>query len=301
MLGKQNPQSNLFLPENRLRQKIGKESFYVFLSDHRHEIFNDEDFSFLYCPDNGRESVPPSLLASALLLQSYDRVSDQEAADRAKFDQRWQVALGVGDEEQPFAKSTLCLFRNQLIIHNKGKMIFTKALNLLAQKGYTRKNKKTFAIDTTPIFGRGAVEDTFNMLAEGLRQTLKVLAQIAEQPIEDYSQANDFSRYSASSFKGTWTIDWDNDNQRQIVLNCIVADCRRVLAMASETLSSLDKESDEAHDLLRATELLSKLLAQDIREKMPEKAEIIDGVAKDRIISVHDPEMRHGRTGHEQR
>ena len=142
-------------------------------------------------------------MASALLLQSYDRVSDQEAADRAKFDQRWQAALGVGDEEQPFAKSTLCLFRNQLIIHNKGKMIFTKALNLLAQKGYTRKNKKTFAIDTTPIFGRGAVEDTFNMLAEGLRQTLKVLAQIAEQPIEDYSQANDFSRYSASSFKGT--------------------------------------------------------------------------------------------------
>ena len=301
MLGKQNPQSNLFLPENRLRQKIGKESFYVFLSDHRHEIFNDEDFSFLYCPDNGRESVPPSLLASALLLQSYDRVSDQEAADRAKFDQRWQVALGVGDEEQPFAKSTLCLFRNQLIIHNKGKMIFTKALNLLAQKGYTRKNKKTFAIDTTPIFGRGAVEDTFNMLAEGLRQTLKVLAQIAEQPIEDYSQANDFSRYSASSFKGTWTIDWDNDNQRQIVLNCIVADCRRVLSMASETLSSLDKESDEAHDLLRATELLSKLLAQDIREKMPEKAEIIDGVAKDRIISVHDPEMRHGRKSASQR
>ena len=106
MLGKQNPQSNLFLPENRLRQKIGKESFYVFLSDHRHEIFNDEDFSFLYCPDNGRESVPPSILASALLLQSYDRVSDQEAADRAKFDQRWQVALGVGDEEQPFAKRT---------------------------------------------------------------------------------------------------------------------------------------------------------------------------------------------------
>ena len=80
-------------------------------------------------------------------------------------------------------------------------MIFTKALNLFAQKGYTRKNKKTFAIDTTPIFGRGAVEDTFNMLAEELRQTLKVLAQIAEQPIEDYSQANDFSRYSRRALK----------------------------------------------------------------------------------------------------
>ena len=295
MLGKRNLQNDLFLPENRLRERIGKESFYVFLSDHRHEVFTDEDFAFLYCSNNGRESVPPSLIATALLLQSYDRVSDQEATDRAKFDQRWQVALGVGDDEQPFAKSTLCMFRNQLIIHEKAKMIFAQGLNFLAQKGFTKKNKKTFAIDTTPIFGRGAVEDTFNMLAEGLRQTLNVLAEITQQPIEDYSRAHDFSRYSASSFKGTWSIDWDNDEQRQIVLNSLVADCRRILFMASEKLSSLDKESDDAHRLLSATELLSKLLAQDIREISPEKAELIDGVAKDRIISVHDPEMRHGR------
>ena len=302
MLGKQNPQSNFFLPENRLRERIGKESFYVFLSDHRHEIFTDEDFSFLYCSNNGRESVPPSLLATALLLQSHDRVSDQEAVDRAKFDQRWQVALGVGDDEQPFAKSTLCMFRNQLIIHDKAKMIFAKGLNFLAQKGFIKRNKKIFAIDTTPIFGRGAVEDTFNLLAEGLRQTLKVLAEITQQPIEEYSRANDCSRYSASSFKGTWSIDWDDDKQRQIVLNSLVADCRRILFMASEALSSLDEHSSEAHRLLSATELLSKLLVQDIRELSPEKAEIIVGVAKDRIISVHDPELparpaggRHGR------
>ena len=32
MLGKQNPQSNLFLPENRLRQKIGKEGSRCFRS-----------------------------------------------------------------------------------------------------------------------------------------------------------------------------------------------------------------------------------------------------------------------------
>jgi hypothetical protein len=165
-------------------------------------------------------------------------------------------------------------------------------LKYLAHKGFIKKNKKTFAIDTTPIFGRGAVEDTFNLLAEGLRQTLKVLAEIAHQEIEDYSHAHDLSRYSASSFKATWSIDWDSDEQRQIVLNSLVADCRRILFTASETLQLLDKESDEAHRLLSTTDLLSKLLSQDIREVSPEKAEIIDGVAKDRIISVHDPVMR---------
>jgi hypothetical protein len=35
MLGKQNPQSDSFLSENRLREEIGKNSFYVFLSDQK--------------------------------------------------------------------------------------------------------------------------------------------------------------------------------------------------------------------------------------------------------------------------
>ena len=37
-------------------------------------LFRDEDFAELYCPDNGRPSVPPSLLALALLLQTHDPV-----------------------------------------------------------------------------------------------------------------------------------------------------------------------------------------------------------------------------------
>ena len=38
--------------------------------------------------------MPPSLLATALLLQTYDKVSDAEAKARADFDIRWKVALG---------------------------------------------------------------------------------------------------------------------------------------------------------------------------------------------------------------
>lgn len=55
----------------------------------------DEDFAGLYCRDNGRPSVPPSLLATALVLQTYDWVSDEEARRRAAFDLQWKVALGV--------------------------------------------------------------------------------------------------------------------------------------------------------------------------------------------------------------
>ena len=82
----------------------------------RGQLFRDEEFAKLYCLDNGRDSVPPSLLATALLLQAYDKRSDAEAKDRADFDIRWKVALGIEVEDRPFAKSTLPLFRAHLIL-----------------------------------------------------------------------------------------------------------------------------------------------------------------------------------------
>ena len=93
MLGKQ---SGLDGGEHAYLDHVGRDSFYGFLASHRRELFHDEDFADLYCSDNGRPSVPPSLLATALLLQAYEGASDEEAKARADFDLRWKVALGVG-------------------------------------------------------------------------------------------------------------------------------------------------------------------------------------------------------------
>ena len=81
--------------------------FHGLLASLRGRLFRDADFAEMYCPDNGRSSVAPSLLATALLLQAHDKVSDAEAKARADFDIRWKVALGIEIEERPFAKSTL--------------------------------------------------------------------------------------------------------------------------------------------------------------------------------------------------
>ena len=47
-----------------------------------------------YCPDNGRDSVPPARWRRRFLLQCYDKASDAEAKSRADFDIRWKVTLG---------------------------------------------------------------------------------------------------------------------------------------------------------------------------------------------------------------
>src|SRR3990170_909437 len=107
MLGKRSSQLGLFEADQMYLDYVGRESFYGFLAGQRGQLFQDEDFAALYCLDNGRTSVPPSLLATALLLQTYDRVSDEEAKARADFDLRWKVALGVGIEDRPFRQEHL--------------------------------------------------------------------------------------------------------------------------------------------------------------------------------------------------
>src|SRR5437016_1803471 len=119
MLGKRAVQGEPLEADHPYLDYVGRDSFYGFLATQRDQLFRDEDFAALYCLDNGRPSVPPSLLATALLLQAHGGASDDEAKARADFDLRWKVALGIDLDARPFAKSTLQLFRAQLIAHEQ--------------------------------------------------------------------------------------------------------------------------------------------------------------------------------------
>ena len=141
-------------------------------------MFRDTEFAEFYCPDNGRDSVPPSLLANVLLLQIHDKVSDAEAKARADFDIRWKVALGIEVEDRPFAKSTLQVFRAQFILHDNVREVFEGSLRFVRESGYLKRRSMKVALDTTNILGRGAVKDTYNLLAEVIVKLFRVLTQI---------------------------------------------------------------------------------------------------------------------------
>ena len=158
MLGKGSNQRGLFEADTMHLEFVGRDSFYGYLASQRGRLFKDEDFADLYCHTNGRNSVPPSLLATALVLQAHDRVSDAEAKDRADYDLRWKVALGTEVSERPFAKSTLQLFRSQLIIHDRVGQMFGLSLKKAKESGCFRRRKKLHAaVDTMVILGRGAL------------------------------------------------------------------------------------------------------------------------------------------------
>ena len=302
MLGQRSAQWGMFEADALYGDFVGRKNFYGFLASQRNELFRDEDFAALYCRDNGRPSVPPSLLATALVLQTYDRVSDDEATRRAAFDLQWKVALGVELDVRPFAKSTLQEFRAQLIVHEQTGAIFQHSLEVAKRRGVWKKGhpqherqQMKLALDTTHILGRGAVKDSYNLLADGIVQVLRVLAKLGPFELADLAEEVGCARYvHGSSLKGQADVDWTNPQARERFLAEIVADADRLLELVRGARAGLAEDGAADTELVAAAGLLARILAQDI-ERSENGPRLKQGVAPGRLISVHDPEMRHGR------
>ena len=120
MMGTRPPQDKLFAADQIYLDYVGRDSLYGYLAQNRQQLFRDEDFSSLYCLNNGRTSVPPSLAISLLLLRAVEGVSLAEAMERSKYDLRWKVALGGEMEEVPMQKSALQEFEAKLVLLEMG-------------------------------------------------------------------------------------------------------------------------------------------------------------------------------------
>ena len=299
MLGERSDQRGLWEADRLYLDHVGRDTFYGLMASLRGRLFRGADFAAFYCLDNGRDSVPPSLLATALLLQSHDKVSDAEAKARADFDIRWKVALGIEVEDRPFAKSTLQVFRAQLILHDKVREVFESSLRLARESGYLKKRSMKVALDTTNILGRGAVKDTCNLLADGIVQLIRALAQLKGINVGQWAKSQGYHRYLGSSVKGEAAIDWSDKRARTALLAEIVADADRLLELSRQAQGELAEDSAERQQIVAGAELLGQLLLQDIERKSgdgdgDDGVSLKDGVSRDRMMSVHDPEMRHG-------
>ena len=150
------------------------------------------------------------------------------------------------------------------------------------------------ALDTTNILGRGAVKDTYNLLADGIVQVARALARLDGKSVKEWGLAHGLESYFGSSVKGEAGIDWDNKKERQAFLQKIVADADQLLELARQAQGRFPAESSQRQGIVEAMELLGQLLLQDV-ERQEDGPALKKGVSRDRVPSVHDPEMRHGR------
>jgi hypothetical protein len=289
MLGKRSVQGELYDVGNVYPLSMPASSFHAQLAKASSQLFADEDFADCYSEKMGRPSVPPSQLALVTLLQHEANVSDEEAIMRTTYDLRWAAVLRREAGTPLCAKSTLQLFRSHLIIHEKVRTVFIASIREAKRAGLLTGKTFRIAIDTKPIEGRGAVEDTFNLLATGIRQLADALAKSEKQQPKKWMSEHGLSRYTDPSIKGNADIDWSDAAARENLINGIVSDAKKLLDMVS----------GHGGKALKASDLLSKLLLQDIETTTTQTGESIakikEGTARDRIPSATDPEQRHGR------
>jgi transposase len=153
----------------------------VFLREHRHELFSEEfqaELAQAYADKpKGQPPVPPAQLALATILQAYAGVSDDEVIEATVMDRRWQLALDCLDADgPPFSKGTLVGFRKRLIRHNLDRRLVDRTVELATATGGSGARALRAALDSSPLWGAGRVEDTINLMGHALRKALGVIA-----------------------------------------------------------------------------------------------------------------------------
>jgi Transposase DDE domain len=186
------------------------------------------------------------------------------------------------------------LFRARLILHERVRTLFGQSLAFARRTGYFRTRKLKVVLDTSYVLGRGAVKDTYNLLADGITRLARALAAGTHSNPQEWAREHDLGRYFGSSLKGEAGIDWDDPQARQVFLEGVVADADRLLMVVREAMEKLPADESLRQRLHEAASLLARLLMQDI-ERREGGTRLKQGVSSDRIVSVHDPEMRHGR------
>jgi len=286
MMGRRDPQRSLF-DARTLPHRVPQDSLYGQMGAVNDVLFGDDDLEEMYCPDNGRPSLAPPLMSGVTLLQLHDDVSDREAVQRTMFDLRWKVALGLPLDFPGFDPSSLVNFRKRLVQHGKERYAFDRFIAVGRAAGFI-PDKVTLLTDTTWAKGAGAVQNTYTLIRKAIRKLLKDLGYATPPKRRGLSPQIQALVTTYVRRKRKADIDWSDPQQRAAQLKHLVEDAEALLQLAA------DEASDDA-EVLASAWLLTKILGDDIVHDEQGDPQLGEGTAPGRIISVTDPEMRHGR------
>jgi hypothetical protein len=288
------PSVALSAQEEQIVQKIRRAKLFVFLRRHRHELFEEsfqQELADLYQPGKrGHPPIAPAQLALAVILQAYAGVSDDEVIEATLMDRRWQLVLDCLDSDQaPFSKGTFVAFRKRLIDAQMDRRLIERAIELASQTQEFGSRALRAALDSSPLWGAGRVEDTYNLIGHALKKVIRVVAEQQGKELAEVGQEAGAAKMCGTSLKAALDSDWDQRGQREEALSLVL----QILQAVETWVQTLQPEEMELAQPSLA--VAQQVQTQDIAFDEKGKASLIKGVAKDRRISIEDAEMRHGR------
>jgi len=261
-------------------ETLAESSVYALLHRERDALFPDEFFADLFA-DRGRRSVPPSVVATVMVLQRLEGLSDREAVERYTFDARWRYAAGVGGYDAGgwgrFAHTVLVDMRERLRRSDGPDRIFEVGLEAAKAAGLVGRRR---VLDSTPLYDAVATMDTVTLIRSAIRSLLAAADDGTEAELRAVLSSGDDYASSAKP-----QIDWDDRAARDHLIDSRAKDAFACLGVLDGT------ELDAA--VGAAAKLVATVVGQDL-EEADGRFRIARRVAKDRVISTVDPEARHG-------
>jgi transposase len=281
-----------FFDAAELARPLPVGSFFGLLAEHGDRIVRDEDFAACYSPGVGRPSIPPSQLAKVLLLQYRTGASDEQAMESVAWDLRWKIALGLSVDHQGWHPTSLTKFRARLLLHRLERVALERTLTLAGELGMLDGPVEQI-IDSTPMLGAAATQDTVRLVRHGVRKLLDAVGSV------DSAAAGELDRALAFDYRRPGEkpdCRWREKAERERMLTRVAQDAElaaRAVEQADRLLSH--EPVTAAHKLLR------ELIGQDFESDDDGVPRLHRGTAAGRVISTVDTEMRHGRKSQHQR
>lgn len=286
--------------ESNLVTRLRKRSmFYIFLRSIRHRLLDDamqDELETMFSKPRGTVAVPAAQLVLMALLQAYEKVSDDDAIENATANDRWKLVLGtLGSDDSPCCKKTLVFFRQRMVEHGMSNKVLDKTIELARQTelfDYKKVGKLRVVFDSAPLRGAGRVEDTINLVGHGIKNVLIALAAVMGATWVELAHAAEMQVAGQDrSVKAALDLDWNEPDATDVAITRLVHEAQQLQRWLDATVPELLDEVE----IQGALRLLDRIIEQDTEPKSQGGYRIRKGVAPDRIISISDPDMRHGR------
>lgn len=275
MQGHSEPNRELLDAAALCRQLVPEGSVEALLADHRQELFPDELFEDLFPSGRGRPSVPADVMATVMVLQALEGLSDRDAARALRDRISWKVACGLALDDPGFHHTVLTYWRNRLRASERPERIFDAVRQVIEATGVL-KGKTRRALDSTLLDDAVATQDTVTQLISQIRRVRREVPVTASVELHAHD-------YDAGAKP---LIAWDDPVAKQQLVSALVNDALALIEATGE--AELTPEQRDA------VGLLALVAGQDVEPGEEEGTWwVAKKVAPDRVISTVDPEARH--------
>jgi len=161
------------------RHLVPDGSVYAFLADHRQQLFPPELFADLVSQGRSHPSVPTQVVATVMVLQALEGLSDREAISALRRDIAWKVACGLRLDDEGFHPTVLVYWRSRLRRSSRPRRVFDAVREVVEATGVLRGRGRR-VLDSTILADAVATQDTVTQLVAAIRRVRRLVPRARE-------------------------------------------------------------------------------------------------------------------------